>query len=541
MTQQVSPELIRSWVATALAALGEARAEIDALNVFPVPDGDTGTNMYLTMEAAAAGVEEADAELAKAVPPPDPRLAVETLSKAITHSALLGARGNSGVILSQILRGLLQVAPESSAGKALTLGLVRAKELAYEAVGEPTEGTMLTVIRYAAQGAQRAKSDDLTTVVTSAAESASVALAKTPTMLKVLEEAGVVDSGGRGIVVILDALAEVVTGVKKAKPLDKARVPLPNQSQSRARYTGPKYEVMYLINMADEAAPALRAELATQGDSLVFVGGEGLWNVHVHVDDPGAAIESGMRAGDPFRLKITWLADVPSEDEPQEQTAQKRGIIGVAHGPGIVDLFQESDVVPVLAAPRAAPSTGEILAAITSEVAAEVIILPSDKNVRSSAEAAAAEAKKQGLRVAVVQTDSVVESLAAIAVHDPGLRFDDDVMAMSRAAGSMHYGAVTVSSKEAITTAGRCKPGDILGVVSGDILEIGETVAGVAEATLERLMGIGGELVTIVTGVDATAQDVAAVEGRLLSEYPGVEVVIYEGGQPFWPMIFGVE
>ena len=546
MVETVGPEFLTSWVQTAVEALGEARAEIDALNVFPVPDGDTGTNMYLTMEAAELALATAKQELEPSTGPgQEDAQTLLVLSKSVVQGALVGARGNSGVILSQILRGMLRIDPISDgslrgSGEAVRAGLAEAQELAYEAVGDPKEGTMLTVIRYAAEAAAEVPEDDLALVIKAAADGAARALELTPTMLPVLAEAGVVDSGGKGIVVILDAFCEVVTGVRRPSPPDRERPHLPELAGVVHDYAGPKYEVMYLLHVDDAAVPDLRQQLGRMGDSLVAVGGDGLWNVHVHVDDAGAPIEAAMAVGKPFRIKVTWLADLGSH-EPHPSHARGRVLICVAHGPGVVDLLEKSGAIPLFCEPRVAPSTGEFLAAITEASTGEVVILPSDKNVRPAAEAAAAAANDEGFRVAVLPTRSIVGSLAAVAVHDPAMNFDQDVVAMSQAAGALRYGGVTVASREAMTSAGTCRPGDILGIVGGDFLEIGQSVAAVASATLDRLTSAGGELVTIVVGADAERRDVEAVTHNLEKRNPGVEVVVYEGGQPFWPMIFGVE
>lgn len=546
MVETVGPEFLTSWVQTAVAALGEARAEIDALNVFPVPDGDTGTNMYLTMEAAALALAAAAAEVEQSPEADQGDAAIlSALSKAVVHGALVGARGNSGVILSQILRGMLKIDPVSDgsllgSGEAVRAGLGEAQELAYASVGDPKEGTMLTVVRYAAEAAAEVPESDLASVVKAAADGASKALELTPTMLPVLAEAGVVDSGGKGIVVILDALCEVVTGVRRPRPPARERPRLPKLAAAVNDYVGPKYEVMYLLNTDDVTIPDLRQELGRMGNSLVVVGGDELWNVHVHVDDAGAPIEAAMAVGTPFRIKVTWLADSGSH-EPHPSHTRGRVLICVAHGPGVVDLLEESGAISVFCEPKVAPATGEFLNAITEASIGEVVILPSDKNARSAAEAAASAASDQGFRVAVVPTKSIVESLAAIAVHDSAMRFDDDVVAMSQAAGALKYGGVTVASREAMTSAGMCRPGDVLGIVRGDILEIGESIEAVADATLDRLLRAGAELVTVVVGADAVRKDVEAVTRNVERQNPGIEVVVYEGGQPFWPMIFGVE
>ncbi|MDZ7576987.1 MAG: DAK2 domain-containing protein [Candidatus Nanopelagicales bacterium] len=538
MSEVVGAELLRSWVSAAVAALGESRAEIDALNVFPVPDGDTGTNMYLTMEAAALAMAEIDEHL----PPVGEARAMTGLAAALTRGALLGARGNSGVILSQILRGMVRMDPVTGghlrdAADAIRTGLDEASTLAYASVARPVEGTMLTVVRAAAESAASCESSEVADVVIAAADGASRALAATPEMLPVLKQAGVVDAGGKGVCVILDALAEVVTGVRKPRSLEHAK--LPTVIMPADGYEGPRYEVMYLLESDDDRVPDLKRDLDSLGESLVVVGGDRLWNIHVHVDDAGAAIEAGMACGRPYRLRVTWLTDTGAA--VRKRGLEGRGVVAVAHGPGVVALLEKLGVESVPSQPRIAPSTGEILAAVAKCGAGEVVILPSDKDTRPAAEAAAVTARQQGTRVAVVPTRSIVQSLSAIAVHDPGLAFDDDVVSMSRASGATRYGAVTVSSRDAMTSAGLCNTGDILGVVDGDIIEVGSDVFDVAVNTIERLMSAGGELVTIVTGADAEESAVDELKRSVCESHPGVEVEVFEGLQPYWPLIFGVE
>ncbi len=537
-SEVVDSGLLRSWVRTAVVALAEARDEIDALNVFPVPDGDTGTNMYLTIEAAEQAMVEADALLADDASEADK---MKSLSAALVRGAMLGARGNSGVILSQIMRGMVAVTPEDNgvaipAAEVIRAGLGRASDLAYASVGSPKEGTILTVVRKSAEAAAADSSASLARIVTTAADAADVALAATTDQLEALRVAGVVDSGGRGFVVILSALVEVVTGQRRPPPpLD--HVPAGPFGGSSQPYSGPAYEVMYLLEASDDVIPGLKGRLQGMGDSLVVVGGEGLWNVHVHVDEAGAAVEAAIAVGRPYRIRITYLVT----PDAHHVLPEGRGVVTVVHGPGIVALLEEMGVTALVAQPRLAPATGEILSAILATEAGEVVVLPSDKETRSAAEAAAVTAREQGLRVAVVPTRSITQSLAAIAVHDSDTPFDDDVVAMSRASGATRYGAITVSSREAMTTAGRCQPGDILGIVDGDILKIGADQAQVAAETLDLMLSSGAELATIVSGAEADDALVAAVTDGLESRHPGVEVVVYEGGQPLWPLIFGVE
>jgi len=501
--------------------------------------------MFLTMESASVAMDEAFAALPEEIAGTDEQVdAMAALSGAIIKGALLGARGNSGVILSQILRGMVKVDPISGnslkpTAEAVRAGLRQAADMAYAAVGKPKEGTILSVIRAAAETAAATDTDDLEVMIEAVARGAREALARTPEQLDVLKRAGVVDSGGRGMVVIMDALAEVVTGRRAPAGPAQARVPQPEFAPG-TDYDGPPFEVMYLLDARDDAIPRLKEELSDLGDSLVVVGGDGLWNIHVHVTDAGAAIERGMGAGRPYRIRITWLVG-ETEAEEHDHESMTRGVVCVAHGPGVARLLQQSGVVPLAATPGVAPSTGELLEAALSTGAREVVLLPSDKNTKSAAEAAAAAGKDRGMRIAVVPTSSIVESLAAIAVHDPGRGFDDDVVSMSRAAGATAYGGITMASREAVTSVGVCEPGDIIGVVGGDILEIGDDVVDVAQRTLDRLLAAGGEMVTMVTGSQADEAEIERLSRYLRNEYPGVEEVVYEGGQPLWPIIVGVE
>lgn len=517
---------LRNWMLASQDALGVHRAEIDALNVFPVPDGDTGTNMYLTVEAAAEAATEVT----------DPTSVPGPIAEALARGALLGARGNSGVILSQLLRGMADViaATDQPTGQTLVDALARAADLAYAAVGRPVEGTVLTVARAAAQGAAAGGPDGVAAVAQAAAEEAHRALALTPTQLPALAEAGVVDAGGKGLVVVLDALAGVLSGEgvpqRSAEVVIVAHEPMP-----AGEYDGPRYEVMYLLDAEDDGVPGLRAALDGLGDSLVVVGGGGLWNVHVHTDEIGASIEAGITVGRPHRIAVTDLIE-QQRHRPREIT---RVVVAVAHGSGVAELLEASGAVAVRTPPRGRPSTRDFVRAVKSCAAREALLLPSDSDSNPVAKAAAEFLRDDDVRVAVVPSRSVTQTLAAVAVHDPAISFDDDVVNMARAATATRYGGVTIASKEAITSAGRCQVGDVLGLVDGDIVEIGDSVDAVALAIIDRMRGTTSELVTLVTGADVPPDLVEAVERHLASEVLDLEVVT--GDQPYWPVIVGVE
>jgi DAK2 domain fusion protein YloV len=531
---------VRRWADLGLAALGRHRGEIDALNVFPVPDGDTGTNMFLTFEAAVTALAEARAlgESSGAAEADEP---VHRSVATLAHGALLGARGNSGIILSQIVHGFADglAAVEREAGthhQAVVAAFTRAADSAYAAVADPREGTVLSVARAAADAvAGLGPGTSTGALLTAAADAATEALARTPDQLEILRRAGVVDAGGRGLVVILDSLVEAVTGERRDPGPTAPPVPLDVDAFDEG---GGAYEVMYLLEGADPDAHTLRAVLADLGDSVVVVGGNGLWNVHVHTDDIGAAVEAGIVAGRPHRIRVT---DLREDAARRRVRPHGRGVVAVAHGPGSAALLETAGVTVVRAVAKVAPSTAEMLDGIARAGVDEVLLLPSESDIRPVAEAAAEKARLEGIRVTVVPTRSIVQTLAAVAVHDPSASFDDDVVAMTRAAGDTRYAGVSIAVREAFTSAGVCRVGDVIGIVAGDVVEIGDDVEDVAVRLLGRLLSTGGELVTLVRGEEADDAVVEAVRRRIRREQHGVEVQVYDGGQPYWPLIVGVE
>jgi DAK2 domain fusion protein YloV len=517
----LDPSAVRRWCTAAVAALEAARDEIDELNVYPVPDGDTGTNLLLTLRAADEAV--------RTDPPGDLAATLGSMARG----AVLGARGNSGVIASQVLRGLAEslcpdghdgVAPD---GAALALALGRAADLAWTAVGDPVEGTMLSVVRAAADEAARA-GDDLPEVARAAARGAAGALERTPEQLPVLARAGVVDAGGRGLCLLLDTLATVVGG----GPVPLPRAGRPRAAAEVARETGSDaygYEVQYLLAAPADAVPALRDELAGLGDSLVVVdAGQGTWTVHVHVNDIGGAIEAGIRAGRPHRIAVTRFADGPAA------TRAGSAVVAVAPGAGVAELFAAEGVLVV-------PGTEDaVLDALLGAGTAAAVVLTGRAELAACADAAADRARAAGVEVAVVPTRSPVQGLAAVAVHDEGRRFGDDVIAMAEAAAATRWAEVSVAGADALTMAGPCRAGDTLGLVDGDVVVVGGAVPAVAAEVLDRMLSGGGELVTLVlgTGDGALGRDLERTVGH---RHPGVEVAVHAVATPDVPLLIGVE
>jgi DAK2 domain fusion protein YloV len=529
------------WSGAVVDALSRARARLDELNVFPVPDGDTGTNLLLTAEAGhAALTQQADG-------------AAESPWSVLARGAVLGARGNSGAILAQLLRGLADALAGTPAvdGRALAAALSGASRTAYTAVADPEEGTFLTVARAGAEAAVAAVDGGRTAladVVRAAADGALSALQATPGQLAVLRDAGVVDAGGAGWCVVLDALVGTVTG---AEPV---RAPISGGSRQRGRTApaavvhqpldGPGSEVQFLLaDSTEDAVARLQARLGELGNCLVVVGvdtpGGREWNVHVHVSDIGAAVEAAVEAGRPHRISVTPLAPV----RPPAPSAGVRAVVAVAGSAGLADLFTVEGVT-VLTAPVSEVDEDALLTAVLGCSAEQVVVLPNAPELIAVAARAADRAREAGRDTVVVPTRSAVQGLAALAVADPARRLGDDVVTMTEAAAATRWAEVTVATEEALTSAGRCRAGDVLGAAEGDVVVLGSDLTAVGRELLDRLLSAGGELATVVVGADRNGELAAlgdAVCAHLAVVHPTVEVIRYAGGSGAVPLLIGVE
>ncbi|MFC7978485.1 DAK2 domain-containing protein [Streptomyces cinereoruber] len=580
---ELDAEAVRTWCARAFDALGREREEIDAINVYPVADGDTGTNLYLTAEAAHRAVEAVFAASG-----PD---TAETV-RAMAHGALLGARGNSGTILSQLLRGMATVLADGCDGDHLARALAEAARAARQAVARPVEGTILTVASAAAGAC--AAGGPLVRVARDAYEGAATALTATSGQLDVLERAGVVDAGGRGLVAVLGALLETVTG---RAPDHAAPVPLPPAAprEKCAGEDGPAYEVIYLLEADDAAVDLLRSRLDALGESLVVVGGDGLWNVHVHVDDAGAAVEAGVEAGRPHRIRITHFAS-DATPAPGRGTARgagsgvgagdrrgtdgahthrygtgdgyahacgtendghahacgtgddaargervPRAVVAVVPGEGLAGLCAEAGATTVRTRPGEPPAEDELVEAVRRAHAREVVLLPNDTDLRETAAAAAERVRAEGVRVALIPTRAAVQGIAALAVHEPDRRFDEDVVAMTAAAGATRYAELAVAEHRSFTSAGVCQAGDVLGLIEGDVAVIGKDLTETARTVLDRMLSAGGELVTLVVADDTPPGLAADLEQHVRRGYLAVDTTTYHAGAEAPPLLIGVE
>ncbi|SDS19450.1 hypothetical protein SAMN04488543_1253 [Friedmanniella luteola] len=521
-------ETFDAWLRRSSTLIGESADALDALNVFPVSDADTGSNLQLTL-----------AGIARAVPDVN-----RGNLGAVVQAAILSAHGNSGAIVaemfSSVCRSLehgLPGAGPGPAGTRVAVLLATVAEAARRAVARPIAGTILTVAADAARAAwaaAEATPDDALAVARAAQTEARAALLRTPDQLDVLAEAGVVDAGGQAYALLVDALVEVLGG-EPALPLAAADV----RPRPAAAAGGPEYEVMYVVHDASaEDLDALRARLDALGHSVVVVGeagsGAGLAQVHVHLAEPGAAVEAALGTGRLSQIRITALDPV---------AAPTRTIVSVVAGPGLVRAVEEAGGVAV---DRRGPRPLlEELSATLRRLEGDVVVLPNDLETLETATHLVArlrgERAGRGRHLVVIPTLAQVQGLAALAVHEPDADFDAAVAAMGAAAGHARHGAVTVAESAAMTMAGRCEVGDVLGVVDGDFVEIGRDVTVVATRVAERLLASGGELLTVVLGADAPGTLAAALRTWARRHPVPLEVQVLEGGQPRYPVLLGAE
>ena len=524
--------ILHTWLVEAQNALRVAREEIDALNVFPVPDGDTGTNLYLTVEAACAAFIEPCEDLAAA-------------AVGVGRAAILGARGNSGVIFSALLRDL--VAELAKSPENFAHALSEGASGAYRAVASPLEGTILTVASHSAQEAVlvASRGADLAEVAIAAADAAYNSLLLTPDLLIQLREAGVVDAGGRGLVVVLDALVTVLTG-NTPRRTDHAVHPVTqySRSQSPEGNKGGEIECEVMYHFEAKESAQLRSVLESLGTSVMVAGIDSLWKVHVHVPlhRVSDCINAGLTRGIVTQVCVEPL-DLHSTNRVHSESTEIRSriLIAVTHGQGVQQLLESLGVTCIPTPARQQPSAAEIIAAIKGSEAREIVILPADRDTHPVADIAASDMRSMGYRVSVIPSRAITQSLAAIAVHDPSLEFDRDVVSMTRAASATRYGAITRATRDVLTMAGACKSGDYLGLIDGEISVIESSLLTVSKKIVRRMLTPGAELLTIVTGSELTESEIELFLTWVKASYPLIDLELVSGEQPLWPFIFGVE
>ena len=517
-------EAYDAWLRRATSVIGESADALNAINVFPVPDADTGSNLKLTMTGISQAV---------------PKLEQASLDAAV-QAAILCAHGNSGAIVAEMFVSVCRrleydlPALHSMPPGTLVATLLRSAAVAARrAVARPVTGTILTVADEAANTATKAavsQPNDALAVVRAAQRSAHESLARTPRQLDVLASAGVVDAGAQAYVLLIDVLGEVLGGAP-AQPLTAAGPRLAGR-----QYEGPRmaseYEVMYTLRGAQASElDALRDQLSELGHSVVIVGDQAIAQVHVHLGEAGAAIEAALPLGDLSQLRISAL--------PPSSVAGQRSVLAVVAGTGLARAIASLGGIAVLAM-ESEIAVAELHAA-ADRTCGDLVILPNGIENLKRADSVAAELRRNGRRVSIIPTVAQVQGLAAMAVHEPSADFESVVVAMSSAASHARHGEITLAEKSTMTPAGRCQPGDVLGAVQGDVVVIGTSMAEVAWQVVDRLLTAGGELLTLVRGLDADDNLLPDLAARVREMSRTVDVEIVDGGQPRYPLLLGVE
>jgi DAK2 domain fusion protein YloV len=528
------------WLRRATSVISDSADALNAMNVFPVPDADTGSNLKLTMTG-----------IARAVPSVE-----ESSLDAAAQAAVLCAHGNSGAIVAEmfvsVCRALEHDLPrlQSLPPGTLVAALLRSAAVAARrAVARPVAGTILTIADDAARAADTAAAaqpQDPLAVARAAQDAARDSLARTPEQLTVLADAGVVDAGGQAYVLLIDVLVEVLGGAP-AKPLLSATAPPAAAYPGTSKVAG-QYEVMYALRGASPSGlDTLREQLSDLGNSVVIVGDQAIAQVHVHLDEAGAAVEAALPLGELSQLRITALGQAhdgalgqtPDSALASNSARQRRSVLAVVAGPGLAKAVTSLGGVPVLT--PSGDVTVEELKAATDQAWGDLVILPNGIENLTRAEDLARDLRRAGRRVGIVPTVAQVQGLAAMAVHEPSADLESAVVAMSTAAGHARCGAVTVAETVAMTTAGRCEPGDVLGAVEGDVVVIGTSMTEVAWQVVQRLVTVGGELLTLVRGTAADDDLISGLTARVQERFRTIDVEVVDGGQPRYPLLLGLE
>ncbi|MEE4024711.1 DAK2 domain-containing protein [Gordonia sp. PKS22-38] len=547
LIRTMNPDLLRDWAHTAVDGLETLRGEINDLNVFPIPDSDTGSNMLFTMQAAADALGSLPADASTAA-----------VARAMADAAVAQARGNSGIILSQVLMGLADAAELMSDEAQLTFnhlwsaGLRLGSLAAVRAVSDPREGTVLTLIRTAAVTAGAHVSESAGDLARAVADDCADALERTPEQLPELAEAGVVDAGGRGFLALADAMVAVLTGVAQRRRRYRGILigggePGHQDNDTCSGGSDMDFEVMYVLDgAAGEKVGSLRKTLNDIGDSVVIVGdsssGGERFSVHVHTSDPGKAVEAGVVRGPISEVRISCFAlDAlrAQADSAEPPPRHKRAVIAAVTGEGADELFTEAGAAVVRADDGLTPDA--LTAAIRAADSAHVVVMANGKLSSQDLVSVTAATRSAQRSVVFLPTSSMVQCLSALAVHDPTEAPDPDTYAMAEAAAGTRWGSLVRADSRIMTLAGTSEVGDVLGMIGSDVLVIAPDQTGAATALVDLMLATGGEMVTVMAGAGVDDSALDALTEQMRRSYAGVELAIYRTGQADQLMQVGVE
>ncbi len=535
-------------MAAATTWLNRHSAAINALNVFPVPDGDTGTNMSLTMQAAYKTIADS------------PSHSVAEIAAAMSYGALMGARGNSGVILSQVFRGFskgLQGSPQLTA-QNVAEALREATAMAYQAVLKPVEGTMLTVIREMAEGAEAAvgTQPELLFVLEQTLEAGRRSVARTPDLLDKLRDAGVVDSGGQGLFIMLEGVLRYARGESVEGPVDDPDL---DQAELEGSVHIEHGEYGYCTNFIlvgqELDFPEIRRRVAAMGDSAVIVGDERLIKVHIHTEQPGTVLNYATALGNLRQVAITdmqeqhdeymavHVADTaparPTQARPSTAEVNGTATLAVVVGAGLRQAFESMGASSLIEGGQTMnPSTEEMLRAVEALPHTEVIILPNNGNIIMAAKQTQALTRK---RVIVVPTETIPQGMAALVAFNYDADIDSNARAMEQAAAAVETGEITTAVRAVTLNGVAVQVGDVIGLHNGALVVAGTGEEEVAWDLLKRMQAANREIITIYYGQDKSAEAAQAFADRVRAEYPHQEVEVIDGGQPFYAYLISAE
>jgi uncharacterized protein len=537
----VDGPLFKRALLGSLSWLTAHHEEVNRLNVFPVPDGDTGTNMLLTLQSAVEDIKESNAA------------EVSKIAKLASHGSLMGARGNSGVILSQIFRGFARAVEGRSSLTPVELAdaFEEAANAAYRAVNKPTEGTILTVAREAGRAASAAAMKPDATVprvIAAAAAGAKAAVLKTPTQLQILREAGVVDAGGYGLQIILEGMlrsVEETDAIEGAQAASRAASAPAAQTSMALPEGGWGYCTEFLIEGSGLDTEVIRAQIESLGNSVLVVGEPELVKVHVHTDDPTSVINLAGSYGKLLKLSVGDMSTqhkriLEGENGTHRPPRQNGiGVVAVVAGKGLVDIFRGLGVDAIVEGGQTMnPSTQDMLTAIESVPYDEVILLPNNRNVILAARQVLGLTKK---KLHVIETQSVPQGVAAVVAFRPERSGAENVKAMQAEAERVQTIQVTHAVRDTRSNGLKVKKGDVIGLINEKLEFTGSDYVEVVKQALGKLGPDSYELVTVYRGEDASDDELARLESELRSNYPGLEVEVQQGGQQHYPFILSVE
>ena len=550
-TKTINAEMLSEMFLAGAANIEAKKEFINELNVFPVPDGDTGTNMSLTIMAAAKEVTALE------------NMTMETLAKAISSGSLRGARGNSGVILSQLFRGFTKAIRDSKEIDVITLAnaLDKAKETAYKAVMKPKEGTILTVARgIADKGLELAETtDDLDEFIPQVIEHAEYVLSKTPDMLPVLKEAGVVDSGGQGLLEVIKGAYDAFLGkeidysqIKPSTSVNMTKISAETNAEIKFGYCT-EFIIMTEKEFTDDDEREFKTFLESIGDSIVCVADDEIVKIHVHTNDPGLAIQKALTYGQLSRMKIDNMREeheeklirdaekLAKEQKAKEKAEQKEyGFIAVSIGEGLNEIFRELGVDYIIEGGQTMnPSTDDMLNAIDEVNAKHVFIFPNNKNITLAANQAKSLVKDK--EVIVIPTKTVPQGITAIINFVPDMSAEENEEVMLEEIKNVKTGQVTYAVRDTNIDGKEIHTDDIMGIGDAGILSVGTEIEATTLDMLAQIVDEDSELISIYYGADVSEEDAEALTAKVEELYPDVDVDTHSGGQPIYYYVLAVE